>query len=160
MSTFERPDYAWRETYFVLFKSAQRPSLERVRAALSDLGEHFELSNSIADEEGNLAFMTLIAPDDFSALDVSYLEGDEVRDQCQEWADEWDKQMETAEDHERLKFMQACDARFDLLHFEYVGEQSEESDDLLDPGALLIVLNALARLTDGIGIDPQAGEFY
>ena len=54
-----------------------------------------------------------------------------------------------------------CDARFDLLHFEHMtaaaGQAEDELDEMLDPSALLLVLDALAKLTDGIAIDPQAG---
>jgi len=32
MSTFERDEYKWRETYFVLFDAAKRPSLQQVEA--------------------------------------------------------------------------------------------------------------------------------
>jgi hypothetical protein len=30
---------------------------------------------------------------------------------------------------------------------------------MLDPSALLIVLGALAKLTSGVAVDPQAGTF-
>ena len=36
MSTFERDEYKWRETYFVLFESAKRPSLKKIEATLRD----------------------------------------------------------------------------------------------------------------------------
>jgi hypothetical protein len=47
----------------------------------------------------------------------------------------------------------------DVLHFEQITEAGEEDDqeELLDPSAVLIVLGALAKLTDGIAIDPQSG---
>ena len=35
--------------------------------------------------------------------------------------------------------------------------EEDEPDEILDPSALLLVLEALARLTHGIAIDPQAG---
>jgi hypothetical protein len=31
---------------------------------------------------------------------------------------------------------------------------------MLDPSALLVVLGALATLTKGVAIDPQAGTFF
>ena len=53
------------------------------------------------------------------------------------------------------------DARFDVLHFERVGDaedaEDEEPDGMLDPSALLLVLDALAELTGGIAVDPQTG---
>ena len=33
----------------------------------------------------------------------------------------------------------------------------EEGGDMLDPTALLVVLDALVKLTDGLAVDPQAG---
>ena len=34
MSMFERDEYKWRETYFVLFESSRRPSLKRIEKML------------------------------------------------------------------------------------------------------------------------------
>ena len=51
-----------------------------------------------------------------------------------------------------------CDARLDVLHFEQlVDNDDEEPEEMLDPSALLIVLNGLAKLTGGVALDPQAG---
>ena len=50
-----------------------------------------------------------------------------------------------------------------MLHFEQVAEDADEDaddDEMLDPSALLVVLGALARLTGGVAIDPQAGTFF
>ena len=46
-----------------------------------------------------------------------------------------------------------------MLHFEQVGDFADEDDfdELLDPSALLAVLQELARITGGIAIDPQSG---
>jgi len=45
-----------------------------------------------------------------------------------------------------------------VLHFERVAEMpEEEEDEMLDPSALLIGLEALAKLTDGLAVDPQSG---
>jgi hypothetical protein len=55
------------------------------------------------------------------------------------------------------------DGRFDVLHFEQVPEDVEEEaedEGMLDPSALLVVLGALATLTKGVAIDPQAGTFF
>ena len=50
-----------------------------------------------------------------------------------------------------LKRLRDFDGRFDVLHFEQVAEIGEEDDgdELLDPSALLAVLDALAKLTGG-----------
>ena len=50
-----------------------------------------------------------------------------------------------------------------MLHFEQVPEDADEDaedDEMLDPSALLVVLGALAKLTGGVAIDPQAGTFF
>ena len=67
----------------------------------------------------------------------------------------------SADDDERarLQQMRKYDARFDLLHFEHVtdDEPEDEADEMLDPSALLIVLDALVELTGGVGVDPASG---
>ena len=57
------------------------------------------------------------------------------------------------QDH--LDRLAGCDARFDILHFEEVSEEGEE--ETFDPSALLMVIEALAKLTDGVAVDPQSG---
>ena len=48
------------------------------------------------------------------------------------------------------------------MHFEEVCDDpatvEEELDEMLDPGGLLVVLEALIEMTDGVGIDPQSGS--
>ncbi len=46
-----------------------------------------------------------------------------------------------------------------MLHFEQVAESADDddADELLDPSALLAVLDELARITGGIAVDPQSG---
>ncbi len=57
-----------------------------------------------------------------------------------------------------LKRIKQLDGRFDVLHFEQVEAADEnDGDDLLDPSTLLAVMEELARMTDGIAIDPQSG---
>ena len=53
----------------------------------------------------------------------------------------------------------AANARFDIYHFEEIGDSflDNEEDEILDPATLLLVLGRLARLCHGVGIDPQAG---
>jgi hypothetical protein len=161
MSMFENDQYRWRETYFVLFQSAKRPTLERLQHTLSKLNSRFTLTNLNADESGRLESLTVLSPDDFAALDVSYLEGSEVVEAAAELAEELETTDCRAEDRARLERMLQCDARFDVFHFEQLVsfEDVEENDDMLDPSALIVVLNALADETDGIAVDPQAGTF-
>ena len=161
MSMFENDQYRWRETYFVLFQSANRPTLEKLQQTLSKLNSRFTLTNLSADESGRLESLTVLSPDDFAALDISYLEGGEVVEAAAELADELDTTDCCADDRSRLERIRHCDARFDVFHFEQLQtfEGGGETDEMLDPSALIVVLDALAEETEGIAIDPQAGTF-
>ena len=65
----------------------------------------------------------------------------------------------TADDREKLAELRECNARFDIFHFEQVSPSGEDEDDeVLDPGALLIAIEKLSLLCNGIGIDPQSGS--
>ena len=160
MSMFENSQYRWRETYFVLFQSSKRPTLETLQHKLSKLNSRFTLTNLSADESGRFESMTVLSPDDFAALDVCYLEGPEVRERGTELADELETTDSRPEDRARLARVRQCDARFDVLHFEQiVNFEDDEPDDMLDPSALLVVLEALCEETEGLAVDPQAGTF-
>lgn len=154
MSTFERDNYQWRETYFVMFESRKRPKLNRVRDALRKLSEEFELADSTAEEDGSFESVTVLAPADLAAVDVSYVSGEEVAAEGTRLA----KELAASLDAATRKRLAACDARFDIMHFEQVTDESSgDPDEAFDPSALLMVLDALVQLTDGIGIDPQSG---
>jgi hypothetical protein len=159
MSMFENDQYCWRETYFVLFSAERRPQLEALKHHLEKLGNHFTLTNLTADESGRVESLTVLAPDDFAALDVCYVEGDEVVEQAVALAEELETTDDSDDARARRQRIRRLDARFDVLHFEQVVdfEDEEEAEGMLDPTALLVVLDALAKLTDGIPIDPQAG---
>lgn len=159
MSTFEDDRYRWRETYFVMFFSSKRPDLKTVEKKLASLSKRYVLSNLSADDEGRFESLTLASPDDFAALDVCYTSGVEVLEQGAEMVQEL---ASTIEPHQRtlLNRIKQCDGRFDVLHFEQVSdlpEEDDESEELLDPSALLAVLEALAKITGGIAVDPQSG---
>jgi hypothetical protein len=161
MSTFERHGFKWRETYFVLFDSCDRPTLKKMESVLRDLNERFVLSNARADEDGRFESITVLSPDDYAALDVSFEAGEEVTEQGAAFYQELKSSVADDDDDERAKLarLPTCDARFDLLHFEETGgdEPEDEMDEILDPSALLIVLDALVELTGGVGVDPQSG---
>ena len=159
MSTFERDDYRWRETYFVLFDVAHRPAMEDVEKALHELSSRFVLANPVADELGRFDSVTLLAPDDFAALDISYLEGDEVLEHVVQLAEELNLSAESPEERAKLERIPACTARFDVMHFQQVESGGdEEAEEMFDPSALIVVLEALSGLTDGVGVDPQSGS--
>jgi hypothetical protein len=159
MSTFERDEFKWRETYFILFDSTRRPSLKKVERILRTLSERFELTNMRADEDGRFESIRVMSPDDYAALDISYESGEEVHEQGALLEQELKGSATDDEERARLARLPACDARFDLLHFEQTAadEPEEEGDEMLDPSALLIVLDALVELTGGVGVDPQSG---
>jgi hypothetical protein len=162
MSTFENPAYRWRETYFVLLDANDRPTVSQVEAALALLNDRFELQNLQADDEGRFESVTLVSPDDFAALDICFLQGDEVDEQVAQLAKEM---KQNGSDKAEVKKIAAATARLDVLHFQDVasgGESAATPDDdnleeMFDPSALLIVLDALVELTGGIAVDPQTG---
>ncbi len=157
MTMFEADQFQWRETYFVLFRSAKRPKLADVVATLAKLGSHYQLTDQQADDEGLFESLTLLSPDDFAALDISYLSGEDVAQQVAGLTEE----MKPVDKSESGKFreLEKCDARLDIMHFEQmVDNDGDEGDEMLDPSTLLIVLDALVALTGGVGIDPQSGS--
>jgi hypothetical protein len=160
MSTFENDDFRWRETYFVLFDAAKRPTLKQVETLLRGLNQRFQLTHTSSDDGGDFESLTLLAPDDFAAVDVSYLEGDEVLEQGSLLTDELKAASLTESERRKLARLADCNARFEIMHFQQVmpDEDEDELDGMFDPSALLIVLDALVQLTDGIGIDPQSGS--
>jgi hypothetical protein len=163
MSMFEDSRYRWRETYFVLFNAKNRPKLSHVAKTLSSLNKRFQLTNLSADDYDRIDSLTLISPDDFAALDVCYTGGPEVLEQTASLVEDLRKGGADAAPPVPWQQIQNYDGRFDVLHFEQVQEDAEdedvEADGMLDPSALLLVLGALARLTEGVAVDPQAGTF-
>ena len=160
MSLFENDLYQWRETYFVLFQQSTRPQADAVAAALKKQDPHYEISDLVADDDGQLESLTLRSPDDSSAMDVTFVTGEEVTEQRDELLNTIAKSTLREGDRDKLNFLGECDSRFDIYHFEeasFVGG-SENNDDPLDPGALLLVMDYLATLCRGVGVDPQSGS--
>ncbi|MHC4399091.1 MAG: hypothetical protein ACYTG0_05360 [Planctomycetota bacterium] len=161
MSMFENDQYRWRETYFVLFDASKRPTLEKLQQALSKLNSRFTLTNLSADEAGRFESLTVLSPDDFAALDVCYLDGEEVLEQVADLVEEMDTSDCRDEERLRLQRLRKCDGRFDVLHFEQiVNFDDEDCEEILDPSALLVVIEALAKQTGGLAVDPQTGTFF
>lgn len=161
MSMFEDNRYRWRETCFVLFPAANRPKLSAVVKTLSALNKRYRLMN-LSDHGGLVDSLTLISPDDYAALDICYIEGDEVIEQTGPLIDDLKKAGPEFAPPAPWEQIRNYDGRFDVLHFEEITDVSEEDaeeDEMLDPSALLVVLEALAKLTSGVAIDPQAGQF-
>ena len=158
MSMFENDQYVWRETYFVLFDSSKRPSLEAVEEAITGLHQPLKLINASADESGQFESVTILAPDDFAALDICYVDGVEAIEQASDLAEELKGPVCGVDEAAQLERIRISDGRFDVLHFEQKASGGEDDPDaLLDPSALLIVLDAFAEMCEGIAVDPQSG---
>jgi len=157
VSTFERDEYLWRETYFVLFPAERRPLLADVVRELRSLPERLVLEQPRADEQGRFESITVLAPADFAAMDISYEAGESVVEQVASLQKELKR---GTVDLAKLAKLKDCDARLDLMHFEQVsGSDNDDGDigEMFDPAGMLLVLEALVRLTGGVGVDPQSG---
>lgn len=149
----------WRDTYFILFQQSGRPTLTQVEAALSGAGRNLTLENLEADEDGMFESVLVQAPEDHSALEVSYETGDAVIEQSAALA----KQLKGEASADQLKKLLRADARLDVMHFERVSAADDFDDDgdefgePVDPASLLNVVEALAKLTKGLPIDPASG---
>lgn len=160
----ESEQFAWRDTYFVWFMANRRPSLKQLQKTLAALPDHYELQHPEADEQGNIESITVLSTTDRAALEISYLTGDDIQMEAEASAEE----MKTAGDcdRKRLNRLALCDARFEVIQFERVDENDtdakpddddEEGFEGFDPSMLLVVVNELSKLVDGIGVDPQSG---
>src|SRR3954471_8863869 len=149
----------WRDTYFVLFKQSDRPTLTQVEAAITESSKRLKLENLEADEDGMFESVLVQVPQDNAALEISYERGEAVIQQSSELA----KQLKDELDPKQLKQMLKSDARLDVMLFERVRGDSPDSDDddwesgALDPSSLLAVVEALTKLTQGLPIDPASG---
>jgi hypothetical protein len=161
MSLFERPGYQWRETFFVLFDEAQRPTTAALQAELESLGSHLQIADLRGTDDGQFESVTVLSPDDFSAMDITCVVGDEVVEQVPELLKELQPNLDTAEEKKQFQRLAKCSARLDVFHFAQQSasaEPSEDDEEFMDPGGLLIVLEHLAELCGGIVIDPQSAS--
>lgn len=158
MSLFENSGYQWRETYFLFFRAENRPSKEDVVQTFGPMKSRLQIVNIQADDDGFLEAMTILAPSDSAGIDVTYVTGEEIGEQRQELKKELSPARLPPEDRPKLQQMLSADARFDLFHFQQVGDDPSD-DDILDPGSLLSILSRLAKLVNGIAYDPQSGAF-
>jgi hypothetical protein len=159
MSLFADSRYQWRETYFVLFGKDRRPRAEDVKAALAELGPRIEVHETNANDGGYLESMTILSHADAAGMDITYVEGEEVKEQIVQLRQEWKGKRPDQKEKPHLARALHADARFDVFHFEEISLLPDEEDDgFLDPGTLLLVLNKLAKLCHGEALDPQTGE--
>jgi hypothetical protein len=153
----------WRDTYFILFKQSDRPTLTQVESAISRASRRLKLEHLEADDDGMFESVLVQAPQDNAALEISYETGEAVVAQSADLA----KQLKGELDKKQLSQMLRADARLDVMLFERVrsgewgnGEGDDEDDwesGSLDPSSLLNVVEALAKLTGGLPIDPASG---
>jgi hypothetical protein len=148
----------WRDTYFILFDQSKRPTLSQVETAITDASRRLKLQNLEADDDGMFESVLVQAPEDNAALEISYETGEAVIAQSTDLA----KQLKDELDAKQLAKMLKADARLDVMLFERVhGDDGSDNDDweggTLDPASLLNVVEALAKLTHGMPIDPASG---
>jgi hypothetical protein len=159
MSLFEDGHYQWRETYFVLFDRQHRPTAADVKRILHELGPRMEIHELTENDAGMLESMTVLSHADAAGMDITYNEGEDVKEQVVELRQEWKSKQPNAKEKPHLMRALHADARFEVYHFEEITDLPDEEDDgPLDPGTLLLVLNKLARLCQGESLDPQTGE--
>lgn len=159
MSLFADSRYQWRETYFVLFQRKHRPKAADVKHSLAELGSKIEILHLQATKDGLLESMTVLSHADAAGMDVTFVTGDEVKEQLAEVKDEWQSRKLAPDEKLNLTRLLAADARYDVFHFEEVTDfPADEDEGPLDPGTLLLVLSKLARLCHGQSLDPQSGE--
>jgi hypothetical protein len=159
MSLFADSRYQWRETYFVLFERKNRPKAADVKRSLAELGSRIEVLHLHATKDGLLDSMTVLSHADAAGMDVTFVAGEEVKEQLAEVKQEWQSRKLNATEKLRLAKLLASDARYDVFHFEEITDFPAEDDDgPLDPGTLLLVLSKLAHLCHGQSLDPQSGE--
>ena len=155
MSLFEDNQYEYSDTFFVFFKRENLPEAEKVKAAIAELGDRYEFGK-IAFREEQFESMTILSPQDCSAVDIVLDLNTEVTTQIAELESEFRTLTLTGDDRDKLSRFKECDARFDLFHFEKKMGGNDEPDAFIDPGGLLIVLEKLRSLCDGVGPDPQS----
>ena len=160
MSLFENPEYRWRETFLVLFQDRQRPSTDAFRKTMERLGDRYEIDTVVENDRSQLESLTLLAPADNAAMDISFVEGEEVAEQLEELRRQISEDDVMPEEEEKMAMLDQWDVRFDILHFEHVQDFLEEEDDeFMDPGGLLIVAETISALCQGVAVDPQSGTF-
>ncbi len=118
MSLFERPEYQWRETFFVLFDASQRPSADSVKDEIQSLNSRLEVTDLRNAEDGGFESLTVFAKDDFAAMDISCVRGQEVREQIPDLIEQLQSNCDTDEDREQLSRIKGSSARLDVFHFE------------------------------------------
>ena len=157
VSLFEDSNYQYRDTYFVFFKKENRPSLDKIESTLAELGTRYQTLKS-SEQDGEFESLTFVSPYDYSAMDIAVAGGEEVQTQIEELMEEFKTMTLTGDDSKKLTTLGHCDSRFDIFHFENIEGAGE--DEFLDPGGLLLVMEKLSELSDGVALDPQSHSLF
>jgi hypothetical protein len=161
MSLFDDPNYRWRDTFLVLFDDEQRPTVELALSAIQQIGK-FEVRNSSESESQHIESITITSNVDLTGLEILYVAGAEVVEETEALVVELTEDAMLLGQENALVQLSAANARFDILHFEKITENSNElsdDDELMDPGSLLTVTAALADLVNGVAVDPSSASF-
>ena len=161
MSLFDDPNYRWRDTFLVLFDDKQRPTIELAQSAIQQIGK-FEMQNFSESESRYIESMTITSNVDLVGLEIFYVAGAEVVEETEALVLELTEDALLLGNEDSLTQLSTANARFDILHFEKITENSNEpsgDDELLDPGSLLAVTAALAGLVNGVAVDPSSASF-
>ena len=145
-------DSDYRDTFFVHFDIADRPSGDELKKAVESLGDKYELSN-LKVNEGQFESITIKSPHDSAAMDISFVQGEEVVEQVKELMTEFRTITLQGDDHKKLSKLGKCNARFDIFLF---GQTSGGEEEMLDPGGLFLVMEKIAGTCEGVGLDPQS----
>ena len=161
MSLFDDPNYRWRDTFLVLFDDEQRPTVELALSAIQQIGK-FEVRNSSESETQHIESITITSNVDLTGLEILYVAAAEVVEETEALVVELTEDAMLLGQENALVQLSAANARFDILHFEKITENSNEpsdDDELMDPGSLLTVTAALADLVNGVAVDPSSASF-
>tara|TARA_B110000438_G_scaffold174768_1_gene167005 strand:+ start:1328 stop:1816 length:489 start_codon:yes stop_codon:yes gene_type:complete len=161
MSLFDDSNYRWRDTFLVLFDDEQRPTVELALSAIQQIGK-FEVRNSSESESQHIESITITSNVDLTGLEILYVAGAEVVEETEALVVELTEEAMLLGQENALVQLSAANARFDILHFEKITENSNElsdDDELMDPGSLLTVTAALADLVNGVAVDPSSASF-
>ena len=161
MSLFDDPNYRWRDTFLVFFDDNQRPTIELALSAIQQIGK-FEVQHSSASESRHIESITITSSVDLVGLEILYVAGDEVVEETEPLILELAEDAMLLGNEDSLTLLSTANARFDILHFEKITDNSNEpsdDDELMDPGSLLTVTAALADLVNGVAVDPSSASF-
>lgn len=152
MSLFEDDSYQYCDTYFVYLQHENLPIAQAIVEALQETDDRYEISD-VRELDGKFEALCLRSPHDASAMDITVVRGDEVREQIAEMMEEFRTMTLNGDDYPKLDKMKQADTRLDVFHFERVGDSGEPA---FDPGGLFLVLQKLNQVCQGVGLDPQS----